>query len=367
MKRFNLLYFIVIPLAFIWYKMHNNISQESVFFYGFAENKETEISHDEDVLVYKIHVTPGQEVKKGDLLMEVSQDEIDFKLSQVNNKLNEVAFDVKTQRKEILDGITQLESKKEAKIASYKVQIAEEEVKLQQHQKLIENLTSINNDVFDKESTIHFKNIKSLQKLMAIDVKPLDIEIEQLKSKLKIINTPLVNVQSELKKEEDYLKFEQAKLKITAPSDGMIGNISCKEGENISAFRSMLNFYEPRPTMVKGFVHESLILAVQRQDSLQITSSLHPDLRVYGKVIGLGNRIVEIPERMRKMPEIKTYGREILIKIPANNPFLQKEKVFLNAIPESNGTSDQYNDTTASRLRQTNNQAQNPFVENNSK
>ena len=106
MKRFNLLYFIVIPLAFIWYKMHTSIGQQSVFFYGFAENKETELSHDEDVLIYKIHVTPGQEVKKGDLLMEVTQDEIDFKLSQVKNKLNDVAFDVKKQRKDILDEIS---------------------------------------------------------------------------------------------------------------------------------------------------------------------------------------------------------------------------------------------------------------------
>lgn len=364
MKRFNLLYFIVIPLAFIWYKMHSSISQQSVFFYGFAENKETELSHDEDVLVYKIYVTPGQEVKKGDLLMEVTQDEIDFKLSQVNNKLNDVAFNVKKQRKDILDEISQLESKKHASISSFNVQIAEEEELLKQQKSIIENLKSIDSKSFDPSTSVHFKKIASLKKMMAIEVKPFDLEVHQLQQKLKIINTPLVNVQDELEKEEKYLKQEQEKLKIIAPSDGMIGNISCKEGENISAFSSLLNFYEPRPTMVKGFVHESLILAVKRRDSLQITSSLHPDIKVYGKVIGLGNRIVEIPERMRKMPEIKTYGREILIDIPSNNPFLQKEKVFLNEIPKGANTQASSNDTMDSRLRQTRSNNQNPFVEN---
>ncbi len=363
MKRFNLLYFIVIPLAFIWYKMHTSIGQQSVFFYGFAENKETELSHDEDVLIYKIHVTPGQEVKKGDLLMEVTQDEIDFKLSQVKNKLNDVAFDVKKQRKDILDEISQLDSKKQAKIESYKIQISGEEEILDQQKKLLDNLSTIDASKFERTSSAHFKNIESLKKMMAIEVKPYEVEIEQLQQKLKIIDTPLVNAQSQFEKEENFLKGEQEKLKITAPTDGLIGNITCKEGENISAFTSLLNFYEPRPTIVKGFVHESLILSVQRMDSLQITSSLHPDLKVYGIVIGLGNRIVEIPERMRKMPDIKTYGREILIQISPNNPFLQKEKVFLNAIAEDGTSFQNYNDTTVSRLSQTKKKSDNPFAE----
>jgi multidrug resistance efflux pump len=309
-------------------------------------------------------VTPGQEVKKGDLLMEVTQDEIDYKLGQVKNKYNDIAFDVKKQKKDILDEISQLDSKKQAKILSYKVQISGEQTLLDQQKKLIENLSTIDANKFEETSSAHYNNIESLKQLMNIEIKPYEVEIDQLQQKLKIINTPLVNAQSQFQKEEKFLKDEQEKLKIIAPSDGLIGNISCKEGENISAFTSLLNFYEPRPTIVKGFVHESLILSVQRMDSLQITSILHPDLKVYGTVIGLGNRIVEIPERMRKMPDIKTYGREVLIRISPNNPFLQKEKVFLNAITE-NGISDQYfNDTTASRLSQTNGDKENPFAEN---
>jgi hypothetical protein len=54
-------------------------------------------------------------------------------------------------------------------------------------------------------------------------------------------------------------------------------------------------------------------------------------------VIGMGHRIVEIPERLRKIPEIKTYGREVLIQIPSDNKFLQKEKVVLTFIHPPEG------------------------------
>jgi len=124
-------------------------------------------------------------------------------------------------------------------------------------------------------------------------------------------------------------------LDILAPSDGLIGNIPCKEGENFPSFKTFINFYERNPTIVKGFVHESLILQVKVGDSLLVSSTLHPEQHITGIVTGLGSRIVEIPERLRKMPDIKTYGREVLIAIPAENNFLQKEKVMLNSLNEN--------------------------------
>jgi hypothetical protein len=141
------------------------------------------------------------------------------------------------------------------------------------------------------------------------------------------------NVKTEiLNTEITYFENEKNKLSIYAPSDGLIGNVQCKEGENISAFSTLMNFYKHNPTLVKGFVHESMILEVKVGDELDVSSSLHPDHKIRGEVTGLGSRIVEIPERLRKIPDFKTYGREVLIKIPAENNFLQKEKVLLNTI-----------------------------------
>ena len=364
MRRINLLYLLVIPLAFVWYKMHSNLSQQSVFFYGFAENKETEISHDKDVLIGKIHVTTGQEVKKGDLLMEVSQDDIDYKINQVDHRLTDINLELSTRKTTLLNRIAQLEARKEAKVKAIDLQISEVEEIIEKNNSLLQNLKSIEVAHIDDSDSPHYQRIKSLQQLKAIEVEPIDLEIAQIKFELNSFQQPFANVKKQMNGEKEYLKTEKQKLRIVAPSDGMIGNILCKEGENISSFTSLLNFYEPRPTIVKGFVHESLILAVKKTDSLQITSSLHQDLKVYGKVIGLGNRIVEIPERMRKTPEIKTYGREVLIKIPSDNPFLQKEKVFLNAIPQNTSSVSLITDTSRYRKQQTSPSSGEVIVEN---
>jgi hypothetical protein len=44
-----------------------------------------------------------------------------------------------------------------------------------------------------------------------------------------------------------------------------------------------------------------------------------------GRVSGLGQCVVEIPERLRKIPELKTYGREVLIEIPHDNSFCKRK------------------------------------------
>ena len=112
--------------------------------------------------------------------------------------------------------------------------------------------------------------------------------------------------------------------------DGLIGNVHCKEGEKISSFGTLITFYEESPTLVVGYIHEELILKINIDDEIDIYSSSRPEIQNKGVVKTLGSRIVEIPPRLRKIKELKTFGREIIIEIPPDNPFLQKEKVILN-------------------------------------
>ncbi len=133
------------------------------------------------------------------------------------------------------------------------------------------------------------------------------------------------------------LKFDQdhriQPITVTAPSDGLVGNIHCKEAEHISSFQTLISFYEPHPQFIKGYVHEDLLLKVSVGDTFLIKSIKDEALAYKGVVTGLGSRIVEIPERLRKMPDVRTYGREVSVKISPDNTFLQKEKVALELLP----------------------------------
>jgi len=234
MKKQYLLYLLLIPIVYMIAKVHTNYSTESPFFYGFAENKETELSHDSDVEVLDILVTQGESVDKGQVLMLVDR-----------------------------------------------VELLEKEVDKKEQKAILEALKSV--DVNSDKSPS--------QRVL--------LEVDKLQSQLKTFR--------DLKKSK--------KHEIDAELNGLYKK----------------SFYEENPTLVKGYVHESLIVLVNIGDSLTVTSTLRPQNIINGAVIGLGSRIVEIPERLRKLPTIKTYGREVIISIPKENTFLQKEKVSINS------------------------------------
>ena len=90
-----------------------------------------------------------------------------------------------------------------------------------------------------------------------------------------------------------------------------------------------MTFYEPHPSLIKGYLNENLILEVHEGDLFSVSSLKNESIKYDAEVIGLGSRIVEIPSRMRKRPELKTYGREVLLGVSKNNDFLQGEKVSI--------------------------------------
>ncbi|HFA50030.1 MAG TPA: hypothetical protein ENJ95_13560 [Bacteroidetes bacterium] len=330
-NKINYLYLFIIPVVYILFQMNTKLGGESVLFYGFAENKETELSHDKAVMVHKIYVTPGQEVNKGQLLMEVKQSSIDLKINDISHDLAQAELLALQQKQLLQSKIEQLQIKKQNKAATINAEIRKIKSEIEIKQSLLKDLKSIKPDG-EKETSVLDIQLEWLRQKLEQETASIDLEIGQLNEQLNMVGKPSNVVRQKLEKEIDYYEAEQQKLFIYAPTDGLVGNIHCKEGENIDAFSTLISFYERNPTLVKGFVHESLILQVKTGDSLLVASSLHPSHQIIGVVLGLGSRIVEIPERLRKIPELKTYGREVLVQIPADNPFLQKEKVMLNSL-----------------------------------
>lgn len=332
MRRPNILYFAIIIVLYAVLHINWNYVKHTGTFYGFAENKETEINLNHPVLVHQVLVTPGQDVAKGDLLMEVVHTSTERKLDIVSHEISELQAKNSDWRNKILSDIRQWEAKKIAEQSQTDIRIQNLQAEIDLNQSLVKDLKSI--EVADGivSNSPNAIKIEGLKKELTAKLETIDLEIAELQQRLNAANAPLQMQINKLEVEQEYYKQDKEKLLIYAPMDGLIGNVHCKEGEHISSFKSLISFYERNPTIVKGFVHENLILHVNVGDTLSVASSLHPEHQDFGKVAGLGYRIVEIPERLRKIPELKTYGREVLIEIPPGNPFLQKEKVVLNLL-----------------------------------
>lgn len=333
MRRFNLLYFII-PLA-VWglFAIFRYLNRSTASFYGVAENRETQINLDYPVTVNRIHVSQGQFVSKGTLLLEVTRNDLDFKLSDLVHGIAELQAQDRLNITEIRGDLERLRAERAEKTGEIQAEIRVLESERLLNRSLFRDLQSLPGaDSATNYSSPSMARINALREELRLAAEPFDAEIARLEQTLKIAGAPARAQIDKLKKEIDLYQKEQARLKIYAPTDGLVGAVHCQASENVQDFDPLISFYEQTPNTVVAYVHESMILHIGVGDSLDVISSLHPSERCRGRVSGLGHRVVEIPERLRKIPEIKTYGREILVEIPVNNNFLQKEKVVLRRI-----------------------------------
>ncbi|MFK7982208.1 MAG: hypothetical protein AB8G86_19665 [Saprospiraceae bacterium] len=338
MRYFNIFYlFVVLTGLFLW-KMNSSMYQTVITFYGFAENKETEINFNYSVAVDQIHISPGQMVKAGEPLLAMHRIQSKETLVDQPFRIQELRAKEQSWKTEKEGDIKLIRTKKRLKLE----QIAADIKRLQEEKKmqaaLFDNLKSVKNS--QPNYAIVDAKIVALQKERGLTIETFDQEVNNTKQEINVGASPY---RAEIKRLMAEQAFDVANktidIQLEAPTDGVIGNIYCKEAEHIPSYKTLISFYEPNPSLVKGFVQEDLILHVALQDSFLIRSTKDATTFCYGVVTGLGSRVVEIPERLRKIPDYKTYGREILVRIPKENNFLQKEKVILEFINQPEGIS----------------------------
>ena len=329
MHRINIHYitvFITFIATVIFYKQFGN---ETFVFFGLSENKEMEIRVEHPATIEHIYITPGSRVNKGDLLMEVTKAGMELTQSDLNHEVAELESNYILWQSNLKSSINRLQAQKMATENAIKTQIDQLESEMSINRSLIKDLESINPIEDNKGRTPNQIKIDGLKKDLKLAVRPILSEIGKLRNELNAPDNPIKIQIDKLKTELGFVHQEEEKLKLFAPTDGIVGTIFCKAGEQLPSFQTLVTFYEENPTQVKAYVIEKLILKVKLGDSILVSSGNNPSDTNVGVVIGMGSRIVEIPERLRRNPMFKTYGREILIEIPPDNNFLQKEKVTL--------------------------------------
>jgi multidrug resistance efflux pump len=329
MKRINLHLIMVLATLVSLFTFNWRYGNETFIFFGFAENKEMEIRSEHDVSIGKIYVNAGAKVRKGDLLLEMTRSGLELTQSDLNHEVAKLQSQHRIWESDLKASIGSLEAQKVARQSEIQTQIEQLESEMSINQSLVKDLESISQVKDQAGSSPYEIKIGGLKKELELTVGPLNAQIRKLKQELYATQNPLKIQIDKLREEIGFVHNESEKLTILAPNDGVVGSIFCKVGEHLPAFNTLLTFYEENPTQVKGYVLESLILNVNMGDSIIVESGVQSGSECKGKVVGMGSRIVEIPERLRKNPMFKTYGREVQIEIPSDNQFLQKEKVIL--------------------------------------
>lgn len=330
MRRINLFYIAIVLAGLALLIVLRPSFHREVSFFGFVENRETIINFNYPVVVNQILIKPGQMVEAGDTLLRIARRPAKKPLLDQSYQISTLQAEAEAWQQNRRSEQTELRLQYEDKLAS--LQQKKETVKAQmaQQEAVVEQLRTVRPD-----SNAYQPLRRTLADLEAEETRLT--EAYQQESKQQVLaqragTNPYRRQIERLQVEED---FEESLIDqpaaVIAQQTGLVGNVNCQPGEHLSAFSSLLTLYEPHSGLIKGYIHEDLRLNVQLGDDLIVASLLEELVEYRGTVVGLGSRIVEIPTRLRKVEAIKSYGREVLIEIPRDNRFLQKEKVSVTS------------------------------------
>ncbi|WP_374075348.1 HlyD family secretion protein [Bdellovibrio bacteriovorus] len=227
------------------------LGSESVSILGVAESREYHVNFDNPVEIKRVHVMPNQVVKKGDLLVELSQADLDLQLRTLKARQDRLSAELKLRR---------------------------------QIYRLTRDVTRLPDEA-----------------------DPLQVELVDTRREIDLIENKLRN------------------LFVFADVDGAVAAVNYKDGEKAPAFAPLVTLVPINPTYVNGYVNENLRSSISIGQIVDVSSA--GGAVVQGQVIGVGSRIVPIPERLLRIQSLPAWGREVVVKIPTANGFLLGERV----------------------------------------
>jgi HlyD family secretion protein len=171
--------------------------------------------------------------------------------------------------------------------------------------------------------------VKSLKSQQRKHQQATDIRIKDIEKEHELEQSQLINQIKLAERELELMKEEQRKLSKFAVSDGVIGNIYVKDGEQVSSYAPLLSVTPLRPTTVVAYLVGPKTNEYSVGAAVTVKAYGSPSaVAVPGKVIGYGS-VSELPEILQKSTAVKAFGREVFIEIGGENDFANGQKVLI--------------------------------------
>lgn len=332
----KLLYFLWVLALGAVVLMSLDGNEETTDFQGIADTREVIVNSENAVEIKKFYVIPGQEIKSGDLLVELDQPELNMKINEISHELEEFKKRRVLNVEETKSRIRQLQAEKASVVSEINYKIKQLRSRHNFNKNLTSGLKSIQPaDQSGKNKAVSSPfalEIESLKKERQLALNRIRIEIERLQAEQKTPESPVTIRAQSLEKELKMLEQKKENLLVYSQINGVIGSIHFKPGEKASPFAPILTLYTKTPSYVIGYIHENLYNRISLGEKVSVVSSSGKNCCTEGEVVGVGSRIVEYPQRLRKRPEIQMWGREVQIRISEDNAFLLGEKVMVFSV-----------------------------------
>lgn len=322
--RFNW-YFIFIGLFFLGmlvvnFKYFRGTGYASV---GVTYAKGYKVNADRSAMVKTIAVVPGQQVKVGDVLIELTSFNLELELDKLQNRIATLKSERAEKSKLAKSEIAYIRADQGIEIEKLNVAIIQTESELALNKKLSNEFSAQElNDTNPLREKIDALKLQRARYEEAIKIKIADIQQETNTEEYLLDNQVRL-----LEQEREMHLAEKNNLRKVAIVDGVVENIYVKPGEQVDAYSELLSVNPVHPTTVVGYlVGKKNALPVGAE--VLVSSYENQRLTISGKVIGYGS-VVPLPEILQKSTAVTGFGREFFVEISAQNYLANGERVLI--------------------------------------
>lgn len=326
MKKTNWFYvFIVCMLVSMLYisaKYFKGSGEASI---GIAETTEYKVKTEKTALVRSVNVVPGMEVEAGQLLVELSSEELEVDLARLSNRIAMAEAELREKAKLTNAKIAFIKAENGIEIEELDEKLMELESEMQMNAALTRQF--ITEDTVGTKGPMARKlNSLKIQKEKHQEAQAIKIEdlLQESEADQHILQNQIQLMESELK----ILQTEKDKLNKYATASGVVEKVYVKPGEQVDAYTPLLEINPLHPTTVVAYLvgKKASIFGVGKE--VNVASYDQQRNLVSGKVIGYGS-VSELPEILQKSTAIKAFGQQVFIEIPGENSFFNGEKVLI--------------------------------------
>jgi len=318
-------FYIFIPIFFagmlaINIKYFRSAGNSSV---GVTYSKGFKINADKSAQVKSVLVVPGQQVKAGDVLIELTSFNLDLELSKLQNRIVTLKSERAEKAKLANAEIAYVRAELGIEIEKLNLAIVQAESELSLNKKLTNEFSQQNlADENPLRQKIDALKVQRTRYEESIQIKTQNILQETATEEHLLDNQVLL-----LEQEKEMLISDKGNLRKLATTDGVVESVFVKEGEQVDAYTALLSVNPVHPTTVVGYLVGKKStrpigaeVMVRSYENGQVTSS--------GKIIGYGS-VVQLPLILQKATAVTGFGREFFVEIDGNNEFASGERVLI--------------------------------------
>ncbi|MBN1456732.1 MAG: HlyD family efflux transporter periplasmic adaptor subunit [Sedimentisphaerales bacterium] len=137
-------------------------------------------------------------------------------------------------------------------------------------------------------------------------------ELPPIDNSLEII-TQQINVQEKM---IDQLSIQLASLVLKSPFDGMVSQLNSRDGETVLPGEPLMTIAETHPSKIIAYVTEDSTEAVEENMKVELMITGQQQQIADSQVVQVGPAMEMMPERLWRNPNIPQWGRPFLITVP---------------------------------------------------